>query len=485
MGSRTGSRSRCARMARLLRVSLLATVTLVAFGSASASAATIGKSGSAITYSAAAGEVNNLVVSLASGTYTYDDSGANITASGGCTRVNATRATCPASGVTSLSIDTGNMNDLAWNTAATNSTITGGDGNDRLIGAAGADVLIACAGDDSETGGGGADVLLDGFFNCAGGGNDSLDGGTGADAIFGGPGDDTVTYAGRTASVFVTLDDSANDGGSGEGDNVHMDIEDVTGGSGNDRFTGDTDANTLRGEGGNDLLDGGLGADFFDGGAGNDDMQSLDGEIDSVNCGTGFDSGLADFADFVSPNCESLEFGGALPEDFEDFENFEFPVDCLAAFAADEGGLGGGVGATGGGGDLGGFDPLSGACPSARRLACSLVRISSRPAELDSGAIEIRVSMPRAAPAACRGKLRLDSVTPKAGTQNGRKLTLGSEPLVLRAGQSKRFEVEINRPGRRLLHAAARPRVRANVLAREDGELTRVTSQVVKVDLGG
>jgi len=47
--------------------------------------------------------------------------------------------------------------------------------------------------------------------------------------------------------VTVTLDDVANDGRSAEGDNVKADVENLNGGSANDRFTGDADANVLLG----------------------------------------------------------------------------------------------------------------------------------------------------------------------------------------------------------------------------------------------
>ena len=92
---------------------------------------------------------------------------------------------------------------------------------------------------------------------------------------------------------MVTIDDVANDGESGEGDNVQTDIENVFGGSGGDTLTGSASANlltvglvrtrlpavrqldslnggdgndTLNGGDGNDTLDGGLGADSISGG---------------------------------------------------------------------------------------------------------------------------------------------------------------------------------------------------------------------------
>src|SRR5439155_556665 len=53
-------------------------------------------------------------------------------------------------------------------------------------------------------------------------------------------------------------------------DNVQTDVENVTGGSGDDQITGSAGNNQLDGGAGDDTLDGGLGADTFIGGAGHD-----------------------------------------------------------------------------------------------------------------------------------------------------------------------------------------------------------------------
>jgi Ca2+-binding RTX toxin-like protein len=72
-----------------------------------------------------------------------------------------------------------------------------------------------------------------------GGGSDRLDGGGGADELVGGDGVlDFARYNTRWADVKVTLDDVANDGQSGEGDQVHSDVEAVLGGHGNDTLVG-------------------------------------------------------------------------------------------------------------------------------------------------------------------------------------------------------------------------------------------------------
>jgi RTX calcium-binding nonapeptide repeat (4 copies) len=72
----------------------------------------------------------------------------------------------------------------------------------------------------------------------------------GADQVSGGSGFDSAFYYSRSANLTITLDGSANDGQSGEADNVGRDVEAVTGGSGADRITGSDGSNRLRGGGG-------------------------------------------------------------------------------------------------------------------------------------------------------------------------------------------------------------------------------------------
>jgi Ca2+-binding RTX toxin-like protein len=82
---------------------------------------------------------------------------------------------------------------------------------------------------------------------------------------------DTVTYAFRTASLRVSLDNAANDGdATGEGDNVLRSVENVRGGAGADFLVGNNLVNRLTGGPGDDTLDGGPGADILDGQAGID-----------------------------------------------------------------------------------------------------------------------------------------------------------------------------------------------------------------------
>ena len=64
---------------------------------------------------------------------------------------------------------------------------------------------------------------------------------------------DSVSYGERTANVIVDLGGAVpNDGESGEGDLVGVDVEDVLGGAGNDLLVGSAAANHLSGGLGND-----------------------------------------------------------------------------------------------------------------------------------------------------------------------------------------------------------------------------------------
>jgi len=145
--------------------------------------------------------------------------------------------------------------------------------NENIIGSNAGDVLIGSAAANVIRGLGGNDLI--GSL----GGNDLVDGGFGADNMFGGTGvSDTVSYAGRAAGVAVRLDNLANDGQAGEGDNAHSDFENILGGGGNDVLVGNAARNVLQGLNGNDflfglagsfdLLIGGNGTDFGSGGAG-------------------------------------------------------------------------------------------------------------------------------------------------------------------------------------------------------------------------
>lgn len=108
-------------------------------------------------------------------------------------------------------------------------------------------------------------------------GDDTLSGGAGNDTLDGGKGRDTIDYSEleRLDSVDLTLNGDQvavaeiTRHGVQERDNI-TNIENIIGGAGNDRLTGDGIANSLQGGEGDDTLSGGAGEDTLDGGAGKD-----------------------------------------------------------------------------------------------------------------------------------------------------------------------------------------------------------------------
>ena len=146
-----------------------------------------------------------------------------------------------------------------------NDVIEGGDGNDALYGDFGPGPTAALISGHSERTGG-SDVLL------GGNGNDLLMGQLGRDTLNGGAGIDMADYSDKSQAVHVTLHGStaATVFVNGIAEDTVRNVENLTGGYGNDRLTGDGLSNRLTGGLGNDTLNGAAGIDFLDGQAGND-----------------------------------------------------------------------------------------------------------------------------------------------------------------------------------------------------------------------
>jgi Ca2+-binding RTX toxin-like protein len=170
-------------------------------------------------------------------------------------------------------------------------SINGGDGEDTLTGGPREDSMDGGNGNDSVFGGDGNDDLQGGGSNFSAGGTDVLDGQGGTDDAF---------YE-RELAVNISLNDQADDGFPGEGDNVIVERV-VTGGGddvlrGNDgpnAFDGGDGNDSISGLGGNDLLFGESGSDGLDGGAGSDE----------IFCDEDFDVAIVDPDDFVDADCE-------------------------------------------------------------------------------------------------------------------------------------------------------------------------------------
>lgn len=159
--------------------------------------------------------------------------------------------------------------DRVLGTTAANHLI-GNDGSDTFFGRGGNDTLDGGAGHDSLTGGLGNDQLL------GGDGDDRLAMDGDSDLIDGGAGSDWLVVNGSTATTVNLSITTAQ--ATGHGTDTIRNVENVLGGTGNDRITGNAVANQLLGGGGNDMLAGASGADTLNGGAGAD---SLYGGLDS------------------------------------------------------------------------------------------------------------------------------------------------------------------------------------------------------------
>lgn len=97
-------------------------------------------------------------------------------------------------------------------------------------------------------------------------GNDTLEGDLGDDYLNGFIGDDTAFFSdSANTTVDLRLTRPQN---TGYGFDTLLEVENLTGGAGDDRFTGNNAANRLSGSGGNDTLEGGGGNDTLDGGVG-------------------------------------------------------------------------------------------------------------------------------------------------------------------------------------------------------------------------
>jgi VCBS repeat-containing protein len=162
-----------------------------------------------------------------------------------------------------------------------NDTLEGGSGNDEIWGGLGADKLYGEDGNDTLVGGKGDD-LLDGGTNSAVGFNRPSNPASGdaAAIIASAFGGDTADYSSLTTGVLANLGDAAtwpaaipahsaidsNGANDAVGTDTLVDIENLTGGNGDDILAGDGNDNILKGGAGSDTLLGGAGDDLLIGG---------------------------------------------------------------------------------------------------------------------------------------------------------------------------------------------------------------------------
>lgn len=261
-----------------------------------------------------------------------------------------------------VTIDAGPGNDtVSGSTTGAKLVASGGDGNDTLTGSHKDDVLDGGPGNDVLNGTGGNDQVL------GGDGDDQLQGddlAVGNDVIDGGNGIDTISgdWIQRDASVglAISLDGVANDGHPNERDNV-VNVErieltqaatvlagaaglnvriwntpsgssKVVGSDQGDQIRTDDLGDEIDGKAGNDVIEAGYGDDRIVGGPGqdsinadagsgacnflvcrgpygNDHVDVRDGEKDSVTCGVGTDTVIADPIDEIAADCENVDRG--------------------------------------------------------------------------------------------------------------------------------------------------------------------------------
>jgi hypothetical protein len=192
------------------------------------------------------GEANDVGVTRTSDFLVrFSDAGATITPGAGCTAVAANEVVCDGEGVM---IEAGDLDDRLSLAALPlccggDFWLFGDDGDDVLIGSTNADRLFGGSGNDTLRGGRSGpptstanDCELCDWNDLNGGpGDDVLLGGSAQDYVLGDEGADILSGGAGAfdrapywdaGPVVVTLDDNANDGEAGEGDNVRSDVGD-------------------------------------------------------------------------------------------------------------------------------------------------------------------------------------------------------------------------------------------------------------------
>ncbi len=340
-----------ARGRRMPLALFAALVALLSLGATSAYSATVTAAGGVITYTAANGEDNDLVVTDDGTNYVFTDD-VPVTPGAGCAEDSdpndPNQAVCPKAANDEIVINLGDVADTT--------TFTGiGDFNDGFLtvtqnGGAGADVLGGTQGGELNSNGDADNDTLNSFTTGTfeDGGVATLDGGTGdrdihngapagsftrminsdgGDDFNNGAGFDEVDYSTTPGPITVTLDGQANDGRANEADNVGT-VDHVIGSAGDDTLTGsegnnggffgEEDFRRVRGvRGGFGFagigLSGGAGNDTINGLGGADSLNGDDGN-DTLNGGAGRDNtdgGAGDDTINGGADADPFLFGGA------------------------------------------------------------------------------------------------------------------------------------------------------------------------------
>jgi Ca2+-binding RTX toxin-like protein len=153
---------------------------------------------------------------------------------------------------------------------------------EELIGTAAADTLTGAAGDQV------------------------VDGGSGADALDGRGGADVLSFASRQTDVVADL----AAGSTTDGDAI-AGFEHLRGGGGDDRLTGNAQANTIEGGNGEDDLRGGTGPDALTGGGDDDLLEGGPGGAADQLTGDAASADTADYRGRATAVVVTLPDGGA------------------------------------------------------------------------------------------------------------------------------------------------------------------------------
>jgi len=264
-----------------------------------------------VRYEDREGESNDVAVTISENHVAFEDSSAELEAEGLCTRATPHRVECSSGdeglslrnvvlgdGDDSVRFNPGQHYVVRVSGGAGNDDILGTDDTDHLFGGPGDDTVDGGPGGDTIDGGLGSDVLRAGPADLY---DIVLDGDTdrhkSPDTIIGQPGRTTLTYRERKRPVHVDLRNGTG-GAPGEGD-TFTGINLVQGGAGDDVLYGTSLGDFIRGNDGDDLIraregddgvQGNRGRDRVYGGA-DDDLASDDSDnaVDSQHCGPGED----------------------------------------------------------------------------------------------------------------------------------------------------------------------------------------------------